>query len=146
MGRAAIRRRVAMTALIDSKGPLGPTPERLWQGTVQRLQATVRDSEGGIGHPWRGLDTLSAMLARGSITSKMRQAGDRFHDLFRAASLDGLYSADLNRVPVQLNTSRMWLNGGGNEAARLSVLSGLDALGGMRCLAGPAPGMCWAVK
>ena len=82
------------------------------------------------------------MLARGSITIKMRQAGDHFHDLFRASSLDGLYSADPNRIPVQLNTSRVWLNGGGNEAARLSVLSGLDALGGMQS---PGGSCAWHV-
>lgn len=120
----------------------GPTLERMRHGPVSRLEASIADAAGGIGCPWRGLDTLTVMLQRGSITEPMRRAGEQFHDLFQEAGLDGLFSADPTRIPVQLNTGRVWQKSGGNEAARLSVLSALDALGGVN---GPGGACAWHV-
>ena len=71
------------------------------------------------------------MLVRGSITPSMHSAGALFHDLFRVAGLDAMWSADPTRVPVQLSGGRIWANGGGSEAARLQIASALDALGGI---------------
>ncbi len=68
-------------------------------GEVLGLPETVVDAEGGIGSPLVRMLTLARMERSGSITSGQRAAGDRFHDLFRRAALDGLKAADTSRVP-----------------------------------------------
>ena len=119
-----------------------PTAQRLAKGGVTRMDRTVRDAEGGIGRPWESLETLTAMLARGSITPPMWRAGEKFHDEFRLASFDGLFASDPTRIPVRLNTTPVWIDKAGSEAARLAVLSALDALGGVQS---PGGSCAWHV-
>ena len=120
---------------------LAPTPERLQHGPVVRQARLLED--GARAMVWQGLDTVSAMLARGSITVGMHSAGMLFHDQFRLAGLDALYSADPTRVPVQLASgSGIWGHGGGSEEARLQIISALDALGG---IGRPAGSCAWAI-
>jgi hypothetical protein len=108
---------------------LAPTPERLRHGPVIRHKRQHED--GAAAMVWQGLDTIGAMLARGSITSGMHLAGAHFHDMFQLAGLDPMWSADPTRVPVQLAGAGVWANGRGSEAARLQIVSALDALGGI---------------
>jgi hypothetical protein len=115
-----------------AESSLALTPERLRHGPVVR-QPRLIDDEAAPSIVWQGLDTLAIMLARGSISDAMKEAGDCFHDHFRRAGLDGLRAADLTRVPVQLRgPAALWEQRHGSEAARLQILSALDALGGMQ--------------
>jgi hypothetical protein len=123
--RGISARRVAMV-----EAGLQPTPERQRHGPVVRQTRLLEDGARAI--VWQGLDTISAMLARGSITVGMHSAGSYFHDQFRLAGLDGMWSADPTRVPVQLASGGVWGHGGGSEIARLQITSALDALGGIK--------------
>jgi hypothetical protein len=80
------------------------------------------------------VDTLGMMLANGTITPEMHDAGERFRILFRAASLDGLRASQLLRVPGGSGdplTERQALS-------RARLAAALDALGGH----GSAAGSC----
>jgi hypothetical protein len=78
------------------------------------------------------------MLANGTITVGMRDAGELFHNAFRTAALDPLRPMSLLRVP---GGSEMTLTER-TEAARHRVYRALDALGG----AGSPAGSCaWHV-
>jgi hypothetical protein len=120
---------------------VGPPPERLAHGPVERSATTIADVDGAIGRPWRGLDTLARMERKGVIKPSMRQAGDRFHDEFRRAALDPLFAANPRRIPVQLNGSRLWLQEG-SEYARQVVFAALTPWAASSSPAGHAPGMC----
>lgn len=126
-------------------GLLAPTAERLQHGPVIR-QKRVIDEEGTRAVVWQGLDTIGIMLARGAISSRMHEAGTMFHSFFRKAGLDRLRSADLERVPVQLAGGRWWDGGGGSEAARLQIVSALDALGGVNSPGGSCAWSCLGLE
>jgi hypothetical protein len=142
IGRMTKRRGISARRMALVEAGLGPTPERLQHGPVVRETRVLED--GARAMVWQGLDTISAMLARGSINLGMYSAGSFFHDQFRLAGLDALWSADPTRVPVQLATGTgIWGNlTGGSEAARLQIISALDALGGVRA---PAGSCAWAI-
>jgi hypothetical protein len=121
-----------------------PTPERLAHGPVERLGYPVLDAGGVLSRPLIGLDTLARMERAGTISNRERRAGDRFHVLFRRASLDGFRVPDLDRAVLGRSVTS---NGNGkspegSEAAKLAVLSAVDALGGM---ASPTGSCAWYV-
>ncbi len=101
----------------------------------------IRDADPETGSPVqhrRAVDTLGLMLANGTITVEMQEAGAMFRTAFRLAALDGLRAMPLLRTP----------GGGGDSltdrqaAARERVGSAMDALGGH----GSAAGSCaWHV-
>jgi hypothetical protein len=107
------------------------TPERRAQGPVERLPMPVEDSLGAWSRPLRALDTLTCMLREGTISEREKVAGDRFHDEFRRAHLDGLFASDTARLPVILSNGNNWRPVNGSEAARLAVNGAIDALGGV---------------
>ena len=117
-----------------------PSAERLAQGTVERLPQAIADEAGRPARPYRAVDTLTAMLRKGTITPEMRQAGEDFHALFMTAQLETLRAADLHRLP----------DGGMREVsitlrqaeARKQVWRILQALGGV---ASPAGSCLWHV-
>jgi hypothetical protein len=74
-----------------------PTPERLKQGPIERLDRPIGDDSGRPARPYRAVDTLAAMERRGSITAGMRQAGEDFRVRFAIAQLDPLRAFDLTR-------------------------------------------------
>ena len=78
---------------------LAPSPERLAQGLVERPLQPIADEAGRTARPYRAVDTLTAMLRKGSITPEMRHAGEDFHALFMTAQLETLRAADLHRLP-----------------------------------------------
>src|ERR1700733_15194728 len=80
-------------------GELAPSAERLAQGTVERLPQAIADEAGRPARPYRAVDTLTAMLRKGSITPAMHQAGEDFHALFMTAQLEQLRAFDINRMP-----------------------------------------------
>jgi len=89
-------RRAATTTRPDIA--LVPTPERLNQGVVERLERPIADECGRPGRPYRAVDTLAAMERRGSITAGMRQAGEDFRARFASAHLDPLRAVDWSRL------------------------------------------------
>jgi hypothetical protein len=74
----------------------------------------------------RAVDTLSMMLASGSITPQMHEAGCIFRTLFRSAAIDSMSTSQLIRLPG--STSDKVSNR--QLEARRRVNTALDALGG----------------
>jgi hypothetical protein len=116
------------------------TREDLAQPTKWRLQhggftAPVREADPDTGTTvvhHRAVDTLGLMLAHGTITQNMYDAGSLFRSLFRRAALDSMTHSQLIRLP-----------GGTTDAlsdrtidARRKVAEALDVLGGHDSAAG----------
>jgi hypothetical protein len=74
----------------------------------------------------RAVDTLGMMLASGSITPQMHEAGCIFRTLFRSAAIDSMSTSQLIRLPGSTSdkVSNRQLD------ARRRVNTALDALGG----------------
>jgi hypothetical protein len=119
-----------------------PTRERRVKGAIERLVRPIEDCHGAWSRPLKAVDTLSAMMREGSIGFPERQAGERFHDLFRLAHFDGLFASDTTRIPVILANGANGRGADGNEAARLQILCALDALGGIQS---PGGSCAWYV-
>jgi hypothetical protein len=109
-----------------------PSKWRLQHGDVS---APVRDADPETGRPVehrRAVDTLGMMLANGTITSQMHEAGQIFRTLFRCAALDGMRTTQLLRVAGGSSdplTERQ-------SSARAKIGAALDTLGGHDSAAG----------
>ena len=89
----------------------------------------VREADPETGTPVqhrRAVDTLGMMLANGTITREMHEAGCVFRTLFRAACFDSMSTSQIMRIPgTRVDTlSTMQVE------ARRRVAAALDALGG----------------
>jgi len=122
------------TKTSKQKEMMGPSKWRLQHGGFSEpLRAADPETGTPVQHR-RAVDTLGMMLANGTITPEMHDAGERFRILFRAASLDGLRASQLLRVP----------GGSGDPlterqaSSRARLAAALDALGGH----GSAAGSC----
>ncbi len=97
----------------------------------------IRSADPETGSPVqhrRAVDTLGMMLAHGSITPQMHEAGCIFRTLFRSAALDGIATTQFVRVSgVTADTMSIR-----QVDARRRVAKALDALGGHRSPAGSA--------
>jgi hypothetical protein len=109
-----------------------PSEWRLQHGG---FSGPVRGADPETGGPVarrRAVDTLGAMLANGTITPAMHDAGAIFRGHFRSAALDTLRAMPLIRVPGG--------NGGPQTerqvGARQKIAAALDALGGHNSAAG----------
>ena len=118
---------------------LAPSAERLARGIVERLPQAIADEAGRPARPYRAVDTLTAMLRKGSITSEMRQAGEDFHALFMTAQLETLRAADLHRQPNGTHELNITLR---QAEARKQIWRILKTLGG---IASPAGSCTWHV-
>jgi hypothetical protein len=112
---------------------MAPAPERWARGEVERLPTAIADEQGRPARPYRATDTLLVMERRGTITAAMRQAGEDFRAIFRAASLDPLRAPDLNRIASGGPDSYLGERGG---AAREKIWDAMTALGGIQSPAG----------
>ncbi|MGH7075445.1 MAG: hypothetical protein ACREFD_14745 [Stellaceae bacterium] len=119
----------------------GPTPERLAQGGIERLEHAIADDEGRPARPYRGLDTIALMLRRQTISPAMYQAAEDFRVLFHRASLDPLRVPDLGRIRGGTRPSAAPLSLRQADA-RSRVWAALVALGG---IASPAGSCVWHV-
>jgi hypothetical protein len=119
----------------------GPTPERARHGAIERLDHAIADEAGRPARPYRGIDTLTSMLRRGTISPGMHQAAEDFRALFFRASLDPLRVPDLARVPSGSRAAETPLSQRQAEA-RARIWAALEALGG---IASPAGSCVWHV-
>ena len=116
-----------------------PSPERLAQGIVERLPLPIADDAGRPARPYRAVDTLTAMLRKGTITAAMHQAGEDFHALFMTAQLETLRAADLHRLPDGMRELNITLR---QAEARKEIWRIMKTLGGV---ASPAGSCVWHV-
>jgi hypothetical protein len=111
-----------------------PGAEDLSKPSKWRLQhggfeGPIRDTDPETGSPIlhrRAVDTLGMMLANGTITREMHEAGCIFRTLFRSAALDGIATSQLVRLaggPADAMSSRQ-------IDARRRIADAIDVLGG----------------
>jgi hypothetical protein len=103
-----------------------PSKWRLQHGG---FSAPIRDADPETGSPVehrRAVDTLGMMLANGTITPQMHEAGCIFRTLFRSAALDGIATSQLIRLAGATNDDMP----GRQLDARRRVANAIDALGG----------------
>jgi len=103
-----------------------PSKWRLQHGDIG---APIREADPETGTPVRhrrAVDTLGMMLANGTITHEMHEAGCIFRTLFRSAALDSMSTSQLIRLPGSTadRLSNRQLD------ARRRVFAAMDALGG----------------
>lgn len=101
----------------------------------------IREADPETGSPVqhrRAVDTLGLMLAHGSITPQMHEAGCIFRTLFRSAAIDSMSTSQLIRLPG--STAGTMSNR--QIDARRRMLAAMDALGGHDS---PAGSCAWFV-
>ncbi|PWS35977.1 hypothetical protein DFH01_20710 [Falsiroseomonas bella] len=116
------------------KAKRATTQDDLSKPSKWRLQhggfsAPVREADPDTGSPVehrRAVDTLAMMLANGTITPQMHEAGQIFRTLFRSAALDGIATSQLTRLAGATNDDMP----NRQIDARRRVASAIDALGG----------------
>jgi hypothetical protein len=135
------RRRIGKTRIATGGDEAGPTPERARHGAIERLDHAIADEAGRPARPYRGLDTLTLMLRRGTISPGMHQAAEDFRALFHRASLDPLRAPDLARVPTGAHAAAAPATHRQMEA-RAKIWAALQILGG---IASPAGSCVWHV-
>ncbi|HYZ34995.1 MAG TPA: DUF6456 domain-containing protein [Crenalkalicoccus sp.] len=103
-----------------------PSKWRLQHGGFEEpIRAADPETGSPVEHR-RAVDTLGMMLANGTITPQMHEAGCIFRTLFRSAAIDSMSTSQLIRLPSSTadRLSNRQLD------ARRRVLEALDALGG----------------
>jgi hypothetical protein len=115
-----------------------PSPWRLQHGVFDEgIRGTDPDTGTPILHR-RAVDTLGTMLANGTITREMHDAGVIFRSAFQRALLDGTRVMSLLHIPAGVAGSL----GDGAVAARERVAHAIAALGGF---GSPAGSIAWHV-
>ena len=109
-----------------------PSKWRLQHGDIS---LPIREADPETGTPVRhrrAVDTLGMMLANGTITPEMHEAGCIFRTLFRSAALDTMSTSQIIRLPGSTadRLSNRQLD------ARRRVFVAMDALGGHNSPAG----------
>ena len=111
-----------------------PSKWRLQHGG---LTEPIREADPETGTPvqhHRAVDSLGQMLANGTITHEMHEAGAMFRTQFRAAALDGMRTTQLLRIPAASGDTMTERQ----VSARQRVLSAMDILGGLHSPGGSA--------
>jgi hypothetical protein len=115
-----------------------PSPWRLQHGGfAEGVRGTDPDTGTPILHR-RAIDTLGQMLANGTITQEMHDAGVIFRTAFQRALLDGTRVTSLLHIP----SGAVGQLGDGPVAARERVAHAIAALGGF---GSPAGSIAWFV-
>ncbi|MBB5691716.1 hypothetical protein GXW77_09345 [Roseomonas alkaliterrae] len=110
-----------------------PSPWRLQHGWFDE---GVRGKDPDTGTPIlhrRAVDTLGMMLANGTITREMHEAGCMFRTAFRTAALDGMRTSALLYLPSSqagLTLSERQAAARSRLAEALALLGGADSPGG----------------
>ena len=111
-----------------------PQHEDLSKPSKWRLQhggfeGPIREADPETGSPVehrRAVDTLGMMLANGTITPQMHEAGQIFRTLFRSAALDGIATSQIIRLAGATNDDMP----NRQIDARRRIANAIDALGG----------------
>lgn len=103
-----------------------PSTWRLQHGGFEGLIREADPETGSAVEHRRAVDTLGMMLANGTITSQMHEAGQIFRTLFRSAALDGIATSQLIRLAGATSDAMS----SRQIDARRRVAEALDALGG----------------
>ena len=95
----------------------------------------IREADPETGTPVqhrRAVDTLGLMLANGTITSEMHEAGATFRAEFRRAALDGLQVMPLLRISgaTGAGLTERQMTGRDRVAAAIATLGGVDSAAG----------------
>jgi hypothetical protein len=115
-----------------------PSPWRLQHGGFgEGVRGTDPDTGTPILHR-RAVDSLGVLLANGSITSEMHEAGVIFRAVFQRAALDRVRTAPLIRIPG----GRADLLSESQTAARERVVRAITHLGGF---GSPSGSIAWYV-
>ncbi len=111
---------------------MGPSKWRLQHGGFGDPVRTADPEKGTPVAHRRAVDTLGMMLANGTITQQMHDAGGTFRALFHGAALDGMSKSVLLRMPGTMvdTLSDHHMDG------RRKIGAALDALGGHDSAAG----------
>ena len=120
------------TAKADEAARNAPSKWRRQHGDFTEPQRISDPETGTPVSVRRAVDTLGTMLANGTITPDMHNAGESFRIAFRAAALDSLKAMPILRVPGGTGdplTERQ-------AAARERVARAMDVLGGNDTAAG----------
>jgi len=114
------------------KETMGPSKWRLQHGGFgEPIRDADPETRVPVAHR-RAVDTLGMMLANGTITQQMHDAGGIFRALFRSAALDGMSKSVLLRLPGTLGDTLS----DHHMDARRKIGAALDALGGHESAAG----------
>ena len=94
--------------------------------TVEQLNRSIPDADGGIGLPHRAHDTLAVLLRNGTIRDQEHDAGRRFEEDFALACLDPLHASDPGRIPGrrQLELNDAIIAGRSKIRATMATLGG----------------------
>lgn len=117
-----------------------PPAERLRRGEVEREERQIQDIGGNPSAPFRAIDTLRRMELSGSISKKMREAGETFRDDFGLAGFVSLKAADMERLPGCATTRQVMTHR--LIDAKDRAWTALQVLGG---LTSPCGSLAWFV-
>ena len=125
-------KRKAKRAVVQRENLAKPSKWRLQHGP---FEGPIRATDPETGTPTqhrRAVDSLGMMLANGTITPQMHEAGEIFRGMFRAACFDGMSTSQLMRIPgSRVDTlSTMQIDARRRVAAALDALGGHDSPGG----------------
>jgi hypothetical protein len=127
-------KRKAKRAVAEHEDLSKPTKWRMQHGEFAPPSHDTDPETGLVVTHHRSVDTLGMMLANGTITQEMHDAGGRFRALFRRAALDSLSSSALVRLPGKTAHSLS----DDQIDARRQLGEAIDVLGGH----GSAAGSC----
>jgi hypothetical protein len=109
-----------------------PSKWRLQHGSFSPLSYDTDPDTGLVVTHRRAVDTLGLMLAHGSITQEMHDAGQRFRSLFRRAAFDTMATSQLLRVSPAASdgVSTLQIDAQQKIATAIDVLGGHDSPAG----------------
>ncbi|HYF08869.1 MAG TPA: hypothetical protein VD970_14695 [Acetobacteraceae bacterium] len=119
-------KRKAKRATAERENLSKPSQWRLQHGGFEGPIRAVDPETGSPVQHRRAVDTLGQMLANGTITPQMHEAGCIFRTLFQSAAFHGIATSQLHRVPGSTAESMS----ARQVDARHRVAAALDALGG----------------
>jgi hypothetical protein len=100
---------------------------------VEPPDKQIIDAQGEKGAPYRTIDTLEAMLRRGTIDEEQHAAGERFRNDWTVARYDDLKAPSMLRLPGsgrQGEPTRMAVDARERVADAIEAAGGFGSLGG----------------
>jgi hypothetical protein len=127
-------KRKAKRTVVELEDLSKPTQWRRQHGSFGQPSHDTDPETGAVVAHHRSVDTLGMMLANGTITTEMHDAGHLFRVLFRAAAFDSLSTSQFIRLPGKATDAVSEHS----FDARQRIAAAMDAIGGH----GSAAGSC----